>query len=62
MKFNPVIQVGRIFHTAEDLEVWISDDENKIPVLCKAKIVVGSVKVELINYSGISNPMAKIEK
>lgn len=62
MKFNPVIQVGRIFHTAEDLEVWISDDENKIPVLCKAKLLVGSIKVELINYSGISNPMAKLGK
>ena len=62
MKFNPIIQVGRIFHTAEDLEVWVSDDENKIPVLCKAKILIGSVKVELIDYRGLSNPLAKIEK
>ena len=54
--------MGRIFNTAEDLEVWISDDENKLPVLCKAKIVVGSVKVELINYEGLSNPIAKINK
>ena len=62
MKFNPVIQVGRIFHTAEDLEVWVSDDENKIPILCKAKILIGSVKVELIDYQGLSNPLAKIRR
>ena len=62
MKFNPVIQVGRIFNTAEDLEVWVSADENKLPILCKAKILVGSIKVELVEWEGISNPLAIIEK
>ena len=61
MKFNPIIQVGRIFNTAEDLEIWVSDDENKIPILCKAKILVGSVKVELVRYEGLSNPLAKVK-
>lgn len=61
MKFNPVIQEGRIFNTAEDLMVWISDDENKLPILCQAKILVGSVKVEIVDYSGLSNPLAKIK-
>lgn len=60
MRFNPVIQEGRIFNTAEDLEVWISDDENKLPVLCRAKILVGSVKVELVEYEGLSNPFAHL--
>ncbi|HAW52574.1 MAG TPA: DUF3108 domain-containing protein [Flavobacteriales bacterium] len=62
MKFNPVIQVGRIFKSKEDLEVWISDDENKIPMLCRAKILVGSIKAELIDYRGVANPMAKIDR
>lgn len=59
-RFNPVIQEGRVFKAEEDLEVWISADENKLPILCKAKILVGSVKVELVEYSGLSNPLAKI--
>lgn len=58
LKFNPVIQEGRIFNTAQDLEVWISDDENKLPILCKAKILIGAVKVEIIDYEGLSNPLA----
>lgn len=61
MKFHPIIQVGRIFNTAEDLEIWVSDDENKLPILCKAKILVGSVKVELIHAEGLINPLAKLE-
>ncbi|MEQ9062695.1 MAG: DUF3108 domain-containing protein [Vicingaceae bacterium] len=60
-KFNPIIQVGRIFNTAEDLEIWVSADENKIPILCKAKILVGSVKVELLNVSGLANPLSKLD-
>ena len=62
MKFNPVIQEGRIFNTAEDLEVWISDDENKLPILCKAKILVGAVKVEITEYEGLSNTLALVEE
>lgn len=61
MKFNPVIQAGRIFNTAEDMEVWVTDDENKLPILCKAKILVGSVKIELVEWSGLANPLAKVD-
>lgn len=60
LKFRPVIQTGRIFKTSEDMCVWISDDENKIPILCKTDILVGSIKVELSHYEGLSNPLAKV--
>jgi hypothetical protein len=61
LKFNPVVQKGRIFKKEEDLRVYITDDENKIPVLLEAKILVGSVKMELTNYKGLANPIAKIK-
>jgi hypothetical protein len=62
MKFYPVIQTGRIFKNEEDLSVWISDDGNKIPVLAKAKILVGSIKMELTGYENLANPIAKLAK
>lgn len=62
MKFNPVIQTGRLFNAEEDMDVWISDDENKLPIMCEAKILVGSVKVELVEYSGLANPLARLSK
>ena len=60
MKFCPVIQTGRIFKNEEDLTVWISDDENKIPLLAKANILVGSIKMEVTDYEGLRNKVAKL--
>ncbi|MBA2582411.1 MAG: DUF3108 domain-containing protein [Bacteroidetes bacterium] len=59
--FNPVIQQGRIFKKESDMRVYITNDENKIPILAEAKILVGSVKMELTKYEGIANPLAKIK-
>ena len=61
MVFVPVVQEGRIFKKEEDMMVWVTDDENKIPVLAKAKILVGSVTMELRDYSGLANPVAKVD-
>ncbi|MCZ2248234.1 MAG: DUF3108 domain-containing protein [Bacteroidia bacterium] len=61
IKFRPVIQKGRIFKSEEDLNVWISDDENKIPVRAQANILVGSVKMDLMEYRGLANPLALVK-
>ena len=57
LKFVPVVQKGRIFKHEEDLVVWLSDDKNHIPVRAKAEILFGSIKVDLVSYSGLMNPM-----
>ncbi len=61
MKFCPVVQEGRLFKNEGDVSVWISDDENKIPLMAQGKIFVGSVKFELTKASGLANPLAKVE-
>lgn len=61
MKFAPIVQSGRIFKKEEDLTVWISDDGNKIPILAKASILVGSIKMELTDFEGLANPTSKIK-
>jgi hypothetical protein len=61
LKFVPVVQEGRIFEKEEDMTVWITDDENKIPILAKAKVLVGSIKMELVEYDNLANPLAKID-
>ena len=60
LKFCPIIQTGRIFQKEEDLTVWISDDKNKIPLCGKAKILFGSIKLELVKYEELLNPIAKL--
>lgn len=61
MVFVPVVQTGRIFKEEEDMKVWITRDKNKIPVMAEAQILVGSITMELVNYSGLANPIAIIE-
>ena len=61
LKFVPVVQEGRVFKSSEDLQVWITDDENRIPILAKAKILVGSIKMEVVEYKGLANPIARVD-
>jgi hypothetical protein len=61
LKFLPVVQEGRIFKDEDDLNVWITDDSNRIPVLVRAKVLVGSIKMELTDYEGLANPIAKLD-
>ncbi len=62
-KLKPMLLTGNIFKDPFPMMLWISDDANKIPVLVESEILVGSVKAELIQYSGLKNPMtAKVDK
>ena len=57
VKFRPMLQEGRIFKDDEDMTLYISDDLNKIPVMVKADILIGSIKMSLTQYSGLRNPL-----
>lgn len=62
-KFVPVVQTGRYFKSEEDVNFWVTNDANKIPVLVKAKIPVGIVKLHLVEWSGLKNELkSKITK
>ncbi|MEO9257998.1 MAG: DUF3108 domain-containing protein [Crocinitomicaceae bacterium] len=60
MKFVPVVQSGRYFKSEDDVNFWITDDKNHIPVLVKAKIPVGIVRLHLVEWSGLKNSLAKL--
>ena len=59
LKFVPVVQKGRIWKDENDLNVWISDDKNKVPVLAKTKLLVGSIKMELTDHAGLAHKIAR---
>lgn len=61
LKFRPIVQKGRVFKSEEDLNVWISDDKNHIPLRVQAKILVGSVKLDITNIKNLANPEAKVQ-
>lgn len=61
MVFVPVVQTGRIFKEEEDMLVWVTNDDNKVPILAKASVLVGSITMEIIDYEGLANPISKID-
>lgn len=60
LKYRPIVQKGRVFKHEEDLNIWITDDKNHIPVLGQADVLVGSIKAELKDYKGLAHPVSKI--
>jgi len=57
MKFKPRVAVGEIFQEPYPMELWVSDDRNKIPVLMRSAVFIGSVKIELVDYRGLRYPL-----
>lgn len=56
-KFVPVVQTGRYFKSEDDVNFWVTADANKIPILVKAKIPVGTIKMHLVEWSNLKNPL-----
>ena len=57
LAFKPKVATGEVFSNPYPMTLWVTDDENKLPVLGKSAVIVGSVKMELIKYSGLKNPV-----
>ncbi|MFD2202554.1 DUF3108 domain-containing protein [Shivajiella indica] len=53
--FSPVIPKNKIFRGEQPVKVWVTNDNNKIPVKIKAKLVVGSLDMEIIDTNGLRN-------
>ena len=51
----PLVQAGRIFKENESVTIWITADDNKIPIKLKASLAVGSLRAELEAYKGLAN-------
>jgi hypothetical protein len=58
LKFRPIVQKGRVFKHDEDLNVWISDDNNHIPLRAQADILIGSIKMDISSVKNLNNPLA----
>ena len=60
LKFKPMVISGNVFSKEYPMDLWISDDGNHIPVFASSAVIVGSVKLELISYEGLSKPLTSL--
>lgn len=59
MKFSPVVEPGRIFDSEDDVTIWISKDKNHIPLQVRIDLIIGSIKCDLVEYSGLQYELDK---
>lgn len=46
-----------VFNASKNsMEIWISDDKNRIPIKIKAKLKIGSAEADLASYKNLKNP------
>ncbi|WP_339650546.1 DUF3108 domain-containing protein [uncultured Maribacter sp.] len=55
LKFRPLVQSGRVFKEQESLSLWVSNDENRIPIRIKADLAVGAIKADIDGYNGLKH-------
>ena len=57
IKFRPKLIEGTLFKGGEEMVVWVTDDNNRMPVYVETPILVGTIKVNLIKYTGLRNKL-----
>jgi len=60
IKFKPLLVKGTLFEGGEKMTVWVSDDANHIPLRIESPIVVGSVKVDMMQYRNLRYPLSSM--
>ncbi len=54
---EPLVQEGGLFKSEGSIVVWLTDDELKLPVKVKTKVVIGSIDAELTAYEGLKGKL-----
>jgi len=61
LKVKPMVATGYVFDDPYPVTVWVTDDQNRIPVRIESKLSVGSARIDLVSYQGVNNPVAQLK-
>jgi len=62
LKIKPQVLTGTVFKDPYPVVIWVTDDKNRVPIIGESEVIVGKVKMELIEYSGLKNPFSSLVK
>ncbi len=62
IKIKPLLLKGQTFNGGEKMTIWITDDANHIPVRIESPIIVGSVKMDLMQFKNLKHPLTALTK
>lgn len=57
LKLNPVLPQNKLFKGEDAIRIWVSDDENKIPVKVEAELLLGAMEMDLKKHQGLRNDL-----
>ena len=53
IKVEPLVQEGGLFKHEGDIVIWLTNDELKVPVKVRTKIIIGYIDAELTKYENL---------
>ncbi len=59
---EPLVVEGGLFKSEGSIIIWLTDDEVKMPVKVKTKVIIGSIDADLTAFEGVSKKMTSLNK
>lgn len=60
IKFAAKLLEGEVFKGEEDMLIWVTDDENRLPVYFEAPLIVGLASGRLTDCEGLKHPFSSL--
>lgn len=60
IKFAAKLLEGEVFKGEEDMLIWVTDDENRLPVYFEAPLLVGAATGRMSGYEGLKHPFTSM--
>lgn len=60
IKFGAKLLEGEVFKGEADMTIWVSDDDNRLPVLFEAPLLVGTAKGRMTSYKNLKYPFSSL--
>ena len=57
IKIHPQVVADRVFKDKDAVTLWVTDDNNLLPLRIQADLVVGSIKADITKVSNLKNTM-----
>ena len=57
LKIVPQVISGRVFKDKEGVTLWVSNDQNHVPILIQAQLAVGSLKASIDSFKNVKYPL-----
>ncbi|HEY1113392.1 MAG TPA: DUF3108 domain-containing protein [Chitinophagaceae bacterium] len=43
------------------MTIWVTDDNNRIPIRVETPLVVGSIKLDMMGYKNLRHPLSSLK-